>query len=321
MQLKLAPSITGFDNANYFQQKIRQFEEEYDPASAAQLIAELENRFQPEHIVTMDEIANDYPQYSTLLVQNAPLGEFAKGYAPRLQPFLQAPFPLANGDVVQGPWIGKYKIEHFNRCGVTADTLAGKRVLDIGANAGFDTFYLSTLGPSEIVGIEPIPLFYYQALMLWAMYNCPNLSFRKTRWQDARTTGLGQFDVVNCQGVLYHEPNPMQLIDELFELLAPGGLLVIETHISMGDDKIARFVEGSFWGDLSWFWLPTIPALKAMLRARGFDDFEVRDSYAVASQNPSDPERTTEGEPVGGRAFVTAVKPIGRIHAPKYGLA
>lgn len=60
MQPTFAPRMTGFTNADYFQQKIRQFEEEYDPASAAQLIAELGNRFEPEHIVTMSEIANDH---------------------------------------------------------------------------------------------------------------------------------------------------------------------------------------------------------------------------------------------------------------------
>jgi len=113
----------------------------------------------------------------------------------------------------------------------------------------------------------------------------------------------------------------MHLVDELFELLAPGGTLVLETHISIGDDEIANFVEGKLWGDITWFWLPTIPALQAMLQTRGFGDFAVRDSFTVASQNPDDANHTVEGEPVGGRAFITAVKPAGRIYAPKYGLA
>lgn len=320
MSTPIAPRITGFANAEYFQRKVQQFEDEYNPAETAQLIAELSEHV-PEKVVTMADIANDYPHYSKLLVQNAQLGEFASEYAERLRPFLQAPFPLANGEVVQGPWIGKYKIDYFNLCGVTADFLAGKRVLDIGSNAGFDTLYLSTLNPSKIVGIEPTALFYDQSLLLWAMYDCPNLSYRKIGWQDARGVGLGPFDVINCQGVLYHEPSPMQLIDTLFELLDPGGTLVLETHISMGEDKTARFVEGAFWGDMSWFWVPTIPTLSAMLRVRGFEDVDVRSSFSVDSKNPNDPERTVEGEPTGGRAFVTAVRPTGRIYAPKYGLA
>ena len=128
------------------------------------------------------------------------------------------------------------------------------------------------------------------------------------------------FDIVNCQGVLYHEPNPMQLIDTIFDLLEPGGTLVLETHFSLGDDLVARYIAGSFWGDMSWFWLPTLPTLRAMLHSRGFREIEVRDSFVVESKNPDDPERTVEGEPVGGRAFVTAVKPVGSIYAPKFGL-
>ena len=53
----------------------------------------------------------------------------------------------------------------------------------------------------------------------------------------------------------------MQLIDTIFDLLEPGGTLVLETHFSLGDDLVARYIAGSFWGDMSWFWLPTLPAL------------------------------------------------------------
>lgn len=307
-------------DSEYYKAKQRQFEAEYHPDEIAWMIADLGDRFEPERAITMADISRDYPHFSKLQVQDDATAEFAATYAPRLQPYLQAPFPLPNGQVLQGPWLGQYKIDYFTRCGITADSIAGKRVLDIGSNAGFDTFYLSTLGPSEIIGIEPSPLFFYQSLFLWAIYNCPNLSFRKFKWQEASTAGLGTFDVVNCQGILYHEHSPMQLVDSLFELLAPGGTLVLETHISLSNELTARFIPGAFWGDMSWFWLPTLPTLEAMFRTRGFEDFKVQDSFTVDSKNPRDPDRTREGELVGGRAFVTAVKPLGHVYAPKFGL-
>jgi SAM-dependent methyltransferase len=310
-------SITG---DKYYEPKMRQFRTDYNHEEVAWMIAELGERFQPEREVTMADIRRDYPHYEKLLRQDAALDEFVATYADELQPFLQAPFPLPSGQVIQGPWLGQYKLAYFTRCGITAETISGKRVLDIGSNAGFDTFYLSTLGPREIVGIEPSALFYYQALFLWAVYDCPNLTFHRLRWQEAKDGGLGTFDVVNCQGILYHEPNPMQLVDAVFELLAPGGTFVLETHISLGDEQTARFIEGPFWGDNSWFWLPTLKTLAAMLRSRGFEDIIVRDSFTVDSKNPCDPERAIEGELVGGRAFLTATKPTGRVYAPKFGL-
>ena len=310
-------SVSG---AEYYQEKMRQFAKEYNPEAIAWMIAELGGRFEPERAITMAGIQRDYPHYANLLVQDAALAEFASRYIQELQPYLQAPFPLPNDEIIQGPWLGQYKIDYFTRCGITAETIGGKRVLDIGSNAGFDTFYLSTLGPSDIIGIEPSPLFYYQALFLWAMYSCPNLAFLRLKWQEVKDAGLGMFDVVNCQGILYHEANPLQLVDALFDFLLPGGTLVLETHISLGDEPTARFIEGHFWGDISWFWLPTLKTLAAMLRSRGFQEITVRDSFTVDSKNPSDPLRTTEGELVGGRAFVTAVKPTGHFYAPKYGL-
>ena len=310
----------GSSQNHDFVKKMRQFADDYNHEAVALMIAELGDRFKPECPISMEDIHRDYPHYGTLLLQDEALAEFASTYLQELQPFLQAPFPLPNGEVIQGPWLGQYKVGYFTRCGLTAETIEGKRVLDIGSNSGFDTFYLSTLGPREIVGIEPSPLFYYQSLFLWALYRCPNLSFQRLKWQEAKDAGLGTFDVVNCQGILYHEPNPMQLVDALFDLLVPGGMLVLETHISLGDEQTARFIAGPFWGDMSWFWLPTLKTLEAMLRTRGFADIEVRDSFTVDSKNPSDPERTSEGELVGGRAFVTAVKPPGHVYAPKFGL-
>lgn len=297
-------------DASYFQQKMALFERHYDPRATQALKEELGDRFPPTVEITFEDIKNKYPYYLKLLADHPSFETFFNRYFQELQPFCQAPFALPGGRVIQGPWLGDYKLYHFPLCEVNSETVANKRVLDIGCNAGFDTFYLSTLGPSEIIGIEPASLFYYQALLLWSMYACPNLRFLNARWQDIKRSAFGRFDLINCQGVLYHEPSPILLLEALFDLLAPGGKLVIETHVTLDDDTKALFVEGAFWGDYNWFWIPSEATVCAMLRACGFEDVVVRAKHPVPSQNPNDPLHTKEGLPVGGRAFFTARRPM-----------
>jgi SAM-dependent methyltransferase len=312
-------SSAPFD-AEYYQSKMQRFQNEFDIKAISWLIDQMSGQSLPTRLVTPEDVTRDYSFYSQLLVDSPEVADFACTWAPRLKPFLQAPFPLPTGEVIQGPWLGQYKIDHFKLFDITPETIAGKRVLDIGCNAGFDTFYLSTLGPGEIIGIEPVALFYTQALFLWSIYNCCNLDFRRLGWQDARSAGLGTFGIVNCQGILYHEPSPMQLIEMLFDLLEPGGKLALETHISLGDEMLARFIPGTFNGDTSWFWLPTLRTLREMLSVRGFVDVVVHDWYPFTGPNPDDPDHSAEGEQSGGRAFLTAIKPSGKVYAPKYGI-
>jgi tRNA (mo5U34)-methyltransferase len=306
-------------DADYFRPKIALFERTYNPQNTEKLIAALGDHFAPQVEVTMADIVQKYPHYLKLLVDHPELEQVVSKYADRLHPFLQCPFPVAGGRVIQGAWVGEYKLMNFPKCDITAETLANKRVLDIGCNAGYDTFYLSTLGPSEIIGVEPAYLFYYQALFLWSTYYCPNLRFLNTEWQNIHKETLGTFDVINCQGVLYHEPSPMLLVEKLFDLLEPGGTLVLESHVTLDDDLKAQFVEDTFNGGIDWWWIPSIRTVKAMLGARGFEDIAVRTWAPAPSNNPDDPDHTTEGLAPGGRTFFTARRPKSQyVSTPKY---
>jgi tRNA (mo5U34)-methyltransferase len=311
-------STPQFDQA-FFGARMSEFAAQFSAATFHGLQEELGERFTPSVEITMEQIHSQYPHYAQLLVEHPTLAAFTNQYLDHLQPFLQGPFPLPDGRVNQGPWVGQYKLHYFDVCGVNHDTVVNKRVLDVGCNAGFDTFYLSTLGPNEIIGIDPTPLFYCQALLLWSIYYCPNLRFRNIGWQSLDPAD-GRFDIINCQGVLYHEPNPMALLESLFKLLAPGGQLVLETHVTLDNDLKALYIEKAFWGDTSWFWVPSVDTVCAMLRSYGFEDIVIRDQFSVPSQNESDPAHTVEGNPVGGRAFFTARRPLAEnVYRPKFG--
>jgi tRNA (mo5U34)-methyltransferase len=319
MQNPESEAVNRQFDAEYFNPKMALFERTYNPQNTEKRIASLGDRFAPHVEITMADIVQKYPYYLKLLVDHPQLEQMVATYADRLRPFLQCPFPVAGGRVLQGAWVGEYKLANFPKCDVTAETVANKRVLDLGCNAGYDTFYLSTLGPSEIIGVEPAYLFYYQALFLWSTYYCPNLRFLNTEWQNIRKETLGTFDVINCQGVLYHEPSPMLLVEALFDLLEPGGTLVLESHVTLDDDLKAQFIEGTFYETIDWWWTPSIPTIKAMLAARGFEDIVVRSWGPAPSNNPDDPEHTVEGLAPGGRAFFTARRPKSQyVSTPKY---
>lgn len=302
------PAQRPVDRA-YLDRKFALFEREYNQRDTEKNVKRLKSFHHPQTPITFADIGERYPHYAQLFVDDPTLEGRVERYLDELQPFLQCPFPLPGQRVVQGPWDGYYKFHDHTICEVTPETVANKRVLDVGCNAGFDTFYLSTMGAAEVIGIEPSPLFYYQALFLWSLYTCPNVRFLRTGWQGLKGSYLGTFDVINCLGIIYHEPHPMLLIETLFELLAPGGKLVLESHVTMDDDLKAYFVEDKFAGDKTWYWLPSVPALCAMLRVYGFTDITVRSHYPVPTSNPEDPTRTVEGHPAGGRVFLTALKP------------
>jgi SAM-dependent methyltransferase len=290
-----------------FAQKLQEFEAVYNREEFEKLVER--NRFIPAPASTpsYQTVMQDYPYYTRLLVDHPKLAPTIERYLPALQPFVQGPFPLPGQQVIHGPWSGSYKTQNFPRCDVTQETVRDKRVLDVGCNAGFDCFYYAALGAAEVIGIDHGP-FIYQALFLRALYHCPGLQFIQTRWQNLPP--IGTFDIVNCQGVLYHEPNPISLIRALFDLLRPGGKLVLETHVTLKDDMNTLFVEDKFRGDSTYWWVPSVPVTEAMLRSCGFVDVQVRSRSRAGSANPQDPDYTVEGIPAGGRAFLTAVRPL-----------
>lgn len=267
-------------------------------------------RFGPPPNVDYDYEITTFPHYEKLLPNGSNEESMLSRDIELISPVLQGPFIFPNNFVLSGPWRGEYKNYIFETVGIKKIVKESDRILDIGCNAGFDTFYLSTLNPAEIIGIDPSP-FFYQALMFWTHYYCPNVRFVNCGWQALTPQAFGQFDLINCQGILYHEPSPTLLLQRIFEMLVPSGMLLLETHVTMKNEMSALFVEGDFWGDNNWWWITDADTTCALLRSLGFVDANVHHACAVPSKNPEDELRTVEGVPVGGRATITAVKPQG----------
>ena len=45
-------------------------------------------------------------------------------------------------------------------------------------------------------------------------------------WEDLDPRYFGDFDFVNCQGLIYHVKEPMLLIEKLYSIMRPGATLL-----------------------------------------------------------------------------------------------
>lgn len=195
--------------------------------------------------------------------------------AAALDPWLQGPFLLGGDLVVGGIWRSDLRWELLGDH-IPAD-LAGKRVLDVGSNAGYDAFRFAARG-ATVTACEPYA-FHEQALFLESIYRT-GVDFRRLGWHDLRAETLGRYDVVHCSGVLYHELHPMALLQRLATLLGDGGRLLLGSMV-LDDPELSecmRFVPGSYFGDPTWWWVPGRLALRWMLEQVGLsveDDVEI----------------------------------------------
>jgi tRNA (mo5U34)-methyltransferase len=107
--------------------------------------------------------------------------------------------------------------------------LRGKRVLDVGCRDGLFSFEAEKLGAAEVIGIDNdlspgVPEFLTRCLRSRVRFHSFNLF-------DLRPETFGRFDVVLFPGVLYHLRYPFWALRLLRDVLADGGLLLLETAI------------------------------------------------------------------------------------------
>lgn len=184
-----------------------------------------------------------------------------------LDPWLQGPFLLGGDLVVGGTWRNDLRWATLN--GHVPD-LAGKHVLDVGTNAGYDAFMFRLLGATRVLAIEPSD-FIRQANFLEDIYRT-GAEFERIGWQDLSPEDQGRFDVVHCNGVLYHELHPMRMLVRLRRMLNEDGVALIGSMMLRNPElsEYARFVPGDYYGDATWWWVPGRLAFRWMLEAAGF---------------------------------------------------
>ncbi len=117
------------------------------------------------------------------------------------------------------------------------------RILDAGCGSGVGTEYLVHLNPqAEVTGID-----LSAGTLAVATERCRRSGADRVSFHQLSITEVdklpGQFDLINCVGVLHHMPDPIRGIQALATKLAPGGLMHIFVYAALGRWEIQLMQE------------------------------------------------------------------------------
>ncbi len=113
------------------------------------------------------------------------------------------------------------------------------RILDAGCGTGVGTEYLVHLNPqAEVVGID-----LSEGAINVAKERCQRSGANRVEFHHLSLFDVekisGEFDLINCVGVLHHTPEPIRGIQALAKKLAPGGLMHIFVYAELGRWEIS----------------------------------------------------------------------------------
>jgi len=179
------------------------------------------------------------------------------------------------------------------------ESLAGLRVLDVGAWDGYWSFEALRRGARQMVAVDdfsdqvsdqewnnarPGPFVPWRTFDLCAEALGYSGSDRLIRYErsvyDLDATD-GEFDVVLCFGVLYHCRHPLLAIDKLAER-CPRGSIYVESAVCdryspynitgyPGNQMVMEFYPGQeYAGNPTNWWAPTTLCLAQMVKAAGW---------------------------------------------------
>jgi len=187
--------------------------------------------------------------------------------------------PLPDGDRIAGANPDRAREQKLWRSTVDALglDLRGKRVLDIGANDGIFTIASLLRGADHVTAINPGDMY---------MGTYPHNLKSACEWWDVQPEVMtgdfvtaplpnGSYDIILFYGVLYHLKNVFAAFQKLRDLLAPGGVVLMETQVTTVVHPRPIFELAS---DL----MPTtVPQFKALVGSCGSSNFLMPNDAAL----------------------------------------
>lgn len=275
------------------------------------------------HLPQLDgaiEVRDGAVHFGESLAEADPIRRRIHDAARAVSPWKKGPFNLW-GMPLDAEWRSDFK---WDRLVPALPALEGLDLLDVGTHNGYYMYRMLEQKPRYVLGIDPVPRLWYQFHLLQKLCvpNC--LEFQMWGWQEM-AGWQACFDGIFCMGILYHHPDPIGLLRNLYQALKPGGFLVLESITIPGDTSTCLFPEGRYAMMRNVWFLPTVLAMKNMLGRTKFLDIEcVADQPHLPEEQrttewnpgpshedfmmPGDLTRTCEGHPAPRRAMLIARK-------------
>jgi len=158
-------------------------------------------------------------------------------------------------------------------------SLKGRRVLDVGCNAGWWSLTAHQSGAAQVLAIEGRPQFVEQATLVRDSLGIDpqQLEFRRMDLFDLSPAEVGQFDLILMLRVLHHLADPLAGLARLRDLCR--GTIVLDVKVVPRDEPLLYLAmqegPGHLGGvDAGLRLRPTRSAVELLLAASGFIDVE-----------------------------------------------
>ena len=237
-----------------------------------------------------------------------------------LHPWRKGPFDFFNTHI-DTEWRSDWK---WQRIAPHISDLKNRTVLDVGCGSGYHCWRMRGEGAAFVLGIDPSPknVFQFQAYKQYIPTEPVHLL--PLRCEDM-PDNMPVFDSVFSMGVLYHRRSPFDHLEELKNLLRPGGELILETLVVAGEENTVLVPDGRYAQMRNVWFLPSAVTLKSWLARLGFKNIRIVDIDQTSTEeqrstdwmtfhslenflDPDNKDKTIEGHPAPTRAFIIAEK-------------
>ncbi len=157
------------------------------------------------------------------------------------------------------------------------------RILEIGPKDGQDTRRLLGLDPKTLTLID-LPRMQPTNEQWLRQMDRSRIEYISANFMYSETVQtLEPYDCVWCTGVLYHNPEQLRMIRRLWDLLKPGGVLVLESAVTRrralrGENCVeiiyppSEAIKRKYHLSLNITHLPSSRAIASWLAMTGFED-------------------------------------------------
>lgn len=155
------------------------------------------------------------------------------------------------------------------KASILPEQMEGK-TLDAGFGTGFASNIAAERG-SQVTAIEP-HVDGIECSKLRPIHNGSGPS--NIRWYRASVyncSQFGRFNHVVFFDVLYHLTAPQDSLFEIYRALEAGGTCYLCTLYVGGDAPVMVCADGTWAGDITNWFVPTIPAVEMMAKRAGFE--------------------------------------------------